>query len=91
MGSLFNQNFKRKYVDNDSYLMLLTCYIHLNPVKHGFSADIKDWEFISIHEYVSKNKSWIKKELVLVLFNSLSDIIDIHLEVKLEGKILELA
>jgi REP element-mobilizing transposase RayT len=78
MGSLFNQNFKRKLVENDSYLKILLCYIHLNPVNHGFANQISAWEFSSIHDYLTNRNSWIKKEMVQEMFNSSDDFIDLH-------------
>lgn len=42
-GSLFIKNFKRKEITNDDYLRNLILYIHLNPVKHGFTKTINDW------------------------------------------------
>ncbi len=40
-GSLFQEHIKRKRVDNEKYLIQLIAYIHLNPVKHGFTEDYK--------------------------------------------------
>lgn len=30
-------------------------YIHYNPVKHGLSQNVKDWEFSSFHKFVKMN------------------------------------
>ncbi|WP_051293207.1 hypothetical protein [Olivibacter sitiensis] len=49
-GSLFLKNFKRKKATNDAYLQALVLYIHLNPVKHGFTSGLDDWEWTSYHD-----------------------------------------
>src|SRR5690554_5148841 len=46
-GSLFLKNFKRKEVIDENYLRNLILYIHLNPVKHGFTNEILDWKWHS--------------------------------------------
>lgn len=56
MGSLFIPNFKRKEVESQDYLNNLVHYIHSNPVHHGFSKSMMDWEFSSIHAY------WLDKQ-----------------------------
>ncbi len=37
-GTLFERPFRRKQVDNISYLKQLILYIHNNPVHHGFCS-----------------------------------------------------
>jgi putative transposase len=51
VGSLFQGQFQAIAVDSDEYLYHLTRYIHLNPVKAGIVAALKDWEFSSYLEY----------------------------------------
>lgn len=46
-GSLFLKNFKRKLIDSEAYLFQLIIYIHTNPVKHGFTSNLSDWEWSS--------------------------------------------
>lgn len=50
-GSLFLKNFKRKEIENDFYLKTIILYIHLNPIKHGFTRQIDDWPWHSYHEF----------------------------------------
>lgn len=49
-GSLFMQNFKRIEVDTDDYFVTLVLYIHFNPINHGMTKDLEDWEFSSYSE-----------------------------------------
>jgi len=30
-------------------------YIHYNPVKHGYTHTVKDWEYSSFHKFVKNN------------------------------------
>lgn len=46
-GSLFIKNFKRKEIVTENYLRNLLMYIHLNPVHHGFSKQVWEWEWTS--------------------------------------------
>ena len=52
-GVLFKGRFQSILVDNDDYLVHLTWYIHLNPVKAGFVKHPREWEFSSYAEYAS--------------------------------------
>ena len=68
MGSLFVSNFKKKLVDNDSYLRAVFLYIHRNPVHHGFCRKIDDWNHSSYHDYLSDDETEIDREFGLDLF-----------------------
>lgn len=46
-GHLFEGKFKMKVVDTDEYLLHLSRYIHLNPVRAGMVSAPEDWEFSS--------------------------------------------
>lgn len=37
-GALFERSFKRKLIEDESYLKQLVLYIHNNPVHHGFCS-----------------------------------------------------
>jgi putative transposase len=71
VGSLFQGAFQAKHVGNDSYLMHLSRYIHLNPVITGLVEKAEDWEFSSYREYVGlRNGTLPKPEIVLSQFSS---------------------
>lgn len=48
--------FQRRYwehtIINEEELNQQINYIHYNPVKHGYSQNVKDWEFSSFHKFV---------------------------------------
>jgi REP element-mobilizing transposase RayT len=60
-GSLFQGRFRAIGVDSDRYLLHLTRYIHLNPVKAGFVECPEDWEFSSYREYVDLRQGKLPK------------------------------
>jgi putative transposase len=50
-GSLFEGRFQSIHVSDPNYLIHLSRYIHLNPVKAGFIDRAEEWEFSSYPEY----------------------------------------
>jgi len=55
-GSLFIKNFKRKEIANEQYLRNIILYIHLNPVKHGFTKNINHWLWNSFSSFYDQHK-----------------------------------
>gem|GEM_PF-976892 len=51
-GHLFQGVFQRKQVNDLNYLLHLSRYIHLNPVKAKLAAHPEDWDFSSYQEYI---------------------------------------
>jgi REP element-mobilizing transposase RayT len=51
-GSLFQGRFQAIWVDTEEYLLHLSHYIHLNPVKAGLVERPEDWEFSSYQDYM---------------------------------------
>jgi putative transposase len=50
-GVLFQGRFQSIHVNDTDYLIHLSRYIHLNPVKAGFVDRAEEWEFSSYLEY----------------------------------------
>jgi putative transposase len=50
-GALFQGRFQSIHVNDTNYLIHLSRYIHLNPVKAGFVDRPEEWEFSSYREY----------------------------------------
>jgi hypothetical protein len=69
-GSLFQGPFKSQYIDNDSYMLYIYSYIHLNPAKlkdknwkengtkdfQGLKDFVFTYKYSSISEYTSRNE-----------------------------------
>jgi REP element-mobilizing transposase RayT len=74
-GHVFQGRFKGLLVDKENYLMELSRYIHLNPVKAGLVEKPEHYQWSSYRFYVKDEKDWIvDPEPVLALFQgSLKD------------------
>ncbi len=55
-GTLFEDSFHIKLVQETSHLLHLCRYIHGNPVKDGLVADPVGWEFSNYKEFVGFRK-----------------------------------
>lgn len=60
-GPLWESRFKNLLIEDDSYLLHLTRYIHLNPVTANLVEQPEDWEFSSYGEYIDSSSSKICK------------------------------
>jgi len=66
-GHLFQGRFKSIIVENDAYLLRLSCYIHRNPVRAGIVDRLADykWSSHSFYAYKKKPPGWLKIEPIL--------------------------
>lgn len=70
-GTLFQGRFQAKHADEESYLVHLSRYIHLNPVESGLVDMPGDWEFSSYREYIGDRGGTLPNtEIVLREFQS---------------------
>ncbi len=68
-GVLFEGRFKAIHVDDDSYLLHLTRYLHLNPVVANLVGTAEDWEFSSYCEYIGRRSGTLPQpEKILAVF-----------------------
>jgi len=66
-GHLFQGRFKSIVVENDAYLLRLSCYIHRNPKRAGIVKRLTDykWSSYPIYAYNKKKPEWLRtKELL---------------------------
>jgi len=91
-GSLFQEHLKRIKISDESYLKQLIIYVHLNPVKHGFSEDFQSYMNSSFPAYISNNKTDLERDFILELFGGKENFIFSHIErqIKYEGIIEEI-
>jgi len=67
-GHLFQGRFKSIIVDKDNYLLELSRYIHLNPVRAGIVEKPEDYQYSSYKTYIAKSENaLITNHLVLGL------------------------
>ncbi len=60
-GALFEGRFQSIHVNDRNYLIHLSRYIHLNPVKAGFVNRPEEWEFSSYPEYAGLRSGTLPK------------------------------
>ena len=77
-GSLFQEHLHRHHVKDHNYLINLILYIHLNPIKHGFSEDFQSYRFTSYNAYISDKKTNISKNFILELMGGKENFIYLH-------------
>jgi putative transposase len=73
-GSLFERSFKRKLIDNESYLRSVIKYIHYNPVNHGFCEHPIEYPWSSYLTCVSEKPTKLKREKVISLFENIESL-----------------
>lgn len=69
IGTLFQSTYKAARIESDMYLLHLSRYIHLNPLKVNSAINFID--FSSYLYYLGHKKaSWVKPEEILSFFRS---------------------
>ncbi len=66
VGHLFENRFKSKNIEEESYLKNVVRYIHKNPENAGMS---KKYPWISYHEYVQNKEGITDKNFIMKLFD----------------------
>ncbi len=57
VGVIFQGRYKSILVDEDSYGLRLSAYIHLNPLRAGIVDEIKEYRWSSYLDYMGKRRS----------------------------------
>jgi REP element-mobilizing transposase RayT len=65
-GHLFQGRFKSIIVQNDAYLLRLSCYIHRNPLRAGIVERLADYSWSSYRYYAYKKEppSWLTTDSI---------------------------
>lgn len=70
IGHLFQKRYGNKPVGDDSYLLAVVRYIHLNPVRAGIVVDPRDFLWSGHRTYVGLDEnSWATTDRVLGVFS----------------------
>jgi hypothetical protein len=71
-GHLFQGRFKSIIVQNDAYLVRLSCYIHRNPLRANIVERLVDyrWSSYRTYAYGYKGPEWLKTKTVLSQFRN---------------------
>jgi REP element-mobilizing transposase RayT len=69
-GHLFQGRFKSIIIENDAYLMQLSCYIHRNPLRAGIVKRLADyrWSSYLAYGYGKTTPDWLSTKLILSQF-----------------------
>lgn len=69
IGHLFQGRYHCKHIDKTEYLLHLTRYIHLKPVRSNLVEKPEEWEFSSYSDYINvKNGKLSHPEVVFDMF-----------------------
>jgi REP element-mobilizing transposase RayT len=75
VGALFQGAFRAKTVDRDEYLLHLSRYIHLNPVRARLVHCGQDWAYSSYPDYVGLRQGTLPQPaIVLQPFQATSEV-----------------
>ncbi len=55
-GRYFQNRFQGKWIDDESYLTRVCCYIHLNPLKANLVQTLEQWPFSNYLEFIGKRQ-----------------------------------
>lgn len=71
MGHLFQGRYKAIHVDEEAYLLELSRYIVLNPVKANMVEQPEDWRWSSYQSMIGsvKRPMWLAVDGILIQFN----------------------
>lgn len=65
-GTLFEGRYKSKLVPDNDYLLHLTRYIHLNPVRAKLVNEPDEWKFSSYTDYLKSSEiTFVSKNIIL--------------------------
>jgi putative transposase len=71
-GSLFRGRYKAKLIGEDCYQLIVSRYIHLNPLEANMVTNLKDYAWSSYRAYLGleSTPSWLHKNIILEQFAS---------------------
>ncbi len=66
-GHLFQGRFKSIIVENEAYLLRLSCYIHRNPLRAGIVERLAEypWSSYPFYAYKKKAPTWLTTDLIM--------------------------
>jgi REP element-mobilizing transposase RayT len=77
-GSLFQKNFKRKVIEESTYLTRIILYIHANPQKHKCVKDFKEYRFSSYNGIIGNKSTKLNRNEVLEWFGGKENFVKFH-------------
>lgn len=84
-GSLFERPFKRKLIENETYLKHVILYIHNNPVHHGFCTHPAEYPWSSYLSCISATPTKLNRGEVIGWFDDEANFKFMHnVEIEIE-------
>jgi REP element-mobilizing transposase RayT len=77
-GSLFQKRFRRVLIKQQGVLLNKICYVHHNPIHHGYTTVYDSWTYSSYNAYFSKASTQLEREKGLLLFTNLNEFRQTH-------------
>lgn len=77
-GSLFEKRFSRKLVSSNIYLKNFICYIHFNPLKHGFVSKMSLYRWSSFNDIISAEHTNLRRDDILDIFGGKEHFMEYH-------------
>ena len=75
-GSLFERRFKDKLIEGIDQWQERFLYIHLNPIKHGFTSNLEFWNWSSWHAYNNlENESLLNRTEAISCFDNIDNLL----------------
>lgn len=75
VGPVFQGRYKSIIVDENSYSLILSVYIHLNPVRAGIASNIKEYPWSSFLDYIGRREPLNRLDATLILSQLDNDLI----------------
>jgi putative transposase len=79
-GSLFVDYMRRQQILEEEQLRATTFYIHHNPVHHGLSRSVKEWNWSSYKSFFSSGATALQRTTALQWFDGLDGFKAYHAE-----------
>ncbi len=73
VGSIFQGRYKSIIVDKDSYALVLSAYIHLNPIRAGMVENLNNYYFSSFLDYTGKRSPVVKRLDTSLILSKFAD------------------
>lgn len=83
-GTLFSPKVKRVAITEIDRVRYLTCYIHHNPIHHGFEEYYSDWTYSSFNSFSSKSPTLLDRKSVLEYMGGHEAFLEMHDLFKIE-------
>ncbi len=77
-GALFLDYIRRIEIDTFAYTQQMVKYIHFNPIKHGFTDRVQDWQFSSFYSIITEKPSRLDRQTVLDWFGGHEAFLAVH-------------